>query len=107
MTRTAVVLMVGTPLTSAAVCLGTASPVKAEPLNAVCTDPEPDHHRSCEVGYLAMYVPHGPTSDCDALYDRVATLHPQEELLKPDFVAGCGAAHRERIELGVTRGLDP
>lgn len=107
MIRSVIVPIAGATLTWVAASLGVASPAAAEPLAAVCTDPEVQHHRSCEVGYLAMYVPHGATSDCGVLYSREVGLHPQDELLQPDFVAGCEAAKRERIELGVARGLDP
>lgn len=78
-----------------------------EPLAAVCTNVELEHHRSCEVGYLAMYIPHGSTSDCLVLYYHEVGLHPTDSLLEDDFVAGCEAAKRERIALGVARGLDP
>lgn len=102
--KTAAVVAVGTVLASAAGYLSTAAPVNAEPLAEVCTDPAPQHHQSCEVGYLAMYIPHGPMFDCAPLYDREVALHPHDELLRPDFLAGCEAAKRERSELGVLRG---
>ncbi|MEB3020014.1 hypothetical protein K6T79_03015 [Mycolicibacter sp. MYC098] len=75
----------------------------AEPLAAVCTDADLAHHRSCEMGYLAMYIPHGPSGDCPTLYEREVALHPQDGLLQPDFLAGCEAAGRELVELGVNR----
>lgn len=100
-------LIVGAAFTSAMVCVGTASPVAAEPLAAVCTNSDPHHHQSCEIGYLAMYIPHGPTSDCKTLYDKEVRLHPADELLEGDFIAGCEAAHRERSALGVAGDLNP
>ena len=88
------------------ICLGAAAPVEAEPLNAVCTNSDPQHHQSCELGYLAMYIPHGPTSDCKILYGKEAGLHPADDLLEDDFTAGCEAARRERITLGVAGDLN-
>lgn len=100
MTRTMIALIVGAVLAPAAACLnmvvlGEVPYAKPEPLAAVCTDPDLHHHQSCEVGYLAMYIPHGPTGNCETLYAREVTLHPQDDLLQPDFLAGCEAAGRE------------
>lgn len=107
MTRAMVALTVGAAVVLAAylnlVLLGKVPDAKAEPLAAVCTNADLQHHRSCEVGYLAMYIPHGPTGDCETLYEREVMLHPQDELLQPDFLAGCEAAGRELIALGVNR----
>lgn len=108
MTRAIISLAVGTLLASAAAGLiqvsANAIPhADAEPLAEVCTDAELAHHRSCEVGYLAMYIPHGPTGDCATLYAREVALHPQDDLLQPDFLAGCEAAGRELVTLGVNR----